>query len=662
VKALSYLAIAGYLIVWLFLLIDCIRRKRFYPVFGNQQGTKFFWLVTFIFFNPLLTLLYLVFGRFAPPDARPSVARSAFVLVPTLIIVVILHLPWSHLGKKAIVMKRDPESGAIVSEGGRRSGVEIHAAITEAKDRMNSSSTSFSSDHTRLACRRLLLVNRSSHALMERAGMEIQKLLVQLPFIEQVVYLPAGQKMPEGGLAPDITVLLEMPRIKETRFPLYRGITATVLATAGSTPYQSGSHYSDQTTPPPLEFEWRANLSHRSNVRGYESAGAKYKLVANDIAGQIGKALSKQLTDWIEKYGLMPEMPDFLYGTYRKPPDMAFLPREAIECVQSCRALMRHNQTVWRFTENRDTSVVLASIKSQMESEGWKDRDSQTSGTELRLVRMKRDTERLVVFRQQRDGIEGEWITTRQNEPEAKMPVVVHYENLFSDEETEKAMRALLDSSAPVETVMLFDRFLTRGSLENRYFEMLEKCPLASVSGNITLAENYQRHGEKDKARQALLRAIALLRTEENHGNYDGRIKDLARRLEEEKLTAEPVPVGIYRDLGFIEQTSASATVEREVALGEPLVLYDKENPLRTLSIRIKRAVGADKKNGLFALHWIEAGRNDRSWGNRGGLVGGDGRWSASEVRRLGNGPVCNIRAESLAAKDRFRIRIEASH
>ena len=51
-----------YLIIWSALLIHCLFRREFYPIFGRRWGTKGLWLLTFVFLNPLLTLIYFFFG------------------------------------------------------------------------------------------------------------------------------------------------------------------------------------------------------------------------------------------------------------------------------------------------------------------------------------------------------------------------------------------------------------------------------------------------------------------------------------------------------------------------------------------------------------------------------------------------------------------------
>jgi len=552
----------------------------------------------------------------------------------------------------------------MVAEGGKSKGIEAQVGVIKVNDGMNFTSTLSSSDHSRFPCRRILILNQSSHRLMERVAVEVQKRLSQLPFVEEVVYLPAGRHPAEGRLAPDVTILLDMPRIKQIKLPLYRILDATILVAAGSTPYPSSSHYTDQTTPPVLDFKWNGDLSHKSRMIGYETASAKYTLAANDIAGEIAKGLSKQLTEWTDKSGSMPTLPDSFYGTYHPPAKMSFLPGDSLECVQSNRGLMKHNETAWRFADNRDTTIALDAIKRQLEGEGWKDYDSEVAGKNSSALRMTRETERLVAFRQEHRFMARQLEVSKPGKPRPTMPLIVHYEDVFSDQETEKALRDLLESGAPSDTLVIFEKFFVRGGLRDRFCEAIEKRPAASVEANIALAQLYQSRGEKDKACRALFRARASLRTLREHADLQRKVEELAQEIGDKKLAEAPIPDEVFREAGFVEITSAPATIEREVGLNEPVVFYHKAagNTPNTICVRVKRSAGADSTSP-YELHWLEAQDNSRGWGNTGSKADRAKPWTANWGFTLSGpqgGHSGSVQAESLSS-GRFRIRIQVS-
>jgi hypothetical protein len=65
-------------------LIHCLLKRKFFPLLGPALATKAFWLVTFVFVNPLLTLLYMIFGvaiKDKPKNARTVNAGRVICLV-----------------------------------------------------------------------------------------------------------------------------------------------------------------------------------------------------------------------------------------------------------------------------------------------------------------------------------------------------------------------------------------------------------------------------------------------------------------------------------------------------------------------------------------------------------------------------------------------------
>jgi len=69
----------AYLLLWLALLVGCVRKREFCPLLGTSRATRLFWLATFVFFNPVLTILYLLFAARSrqPGRARSRVSRGA---------------------------------------------------------------------------------------------------------------------------------------------------------------------------------------------------------------------------------------------------------------------------------------------------------------------------------------------------------------------------------------------------------------------------------------------------------------------------------------------------------------------------------------------------------------------------------------------------------
>ena len=129
--------LVAYLLLWLALLAGCIRKREFCPLVGTSRATRLFWLATFVFFNPVLTILYLIFGQIRSPRGRAN--RVVLVLVPVVVLVgFFVNVPGlTHLWMQPF-LGRSPEAGKsvkahlILKSGGMHS---IRQAVAESWDR-----------------------------------------------------------------------------------------------------------------------------------------------------------------------------------------------------------------------------------------------------------------------------------------------------------------------------------------------------------------------------------------------------------------------------------------------------------------------------------------------------------------------------------------------
>jgi hypothetical protein len=636
-KVLTYAGTAVYIIIWLWLLIDCLRRKDFYPIFGHGPGTKVFWLVTFIFFNPILTLLYLIFGRWARPTARSSVLRSALIVVPVLLVILFFHLP-GRTGSRPREMARESPGGEMETKDRRGLFVEAQAATIQARDSMNSYSTVSSSNEARFACRRIVIRSQSDHRLLERVGVELQKRLSELPFVEEIDYYPSGSEPEPGNRAPDVTILLDLPKLKDRKLPLNRWLVGTVSVEAAISPYGSSSFVHDSTTPPIINFSWGATLQHKSLTQGFVTKGAKYKLAAADIAKQIAGTLTKTFEGWREKHGTLPELPASFYGPYRPAPDLAFLPEEECETVQSAFGLFRHNHTIWRFLDDRDTTGVFNTVQEEMESRGWKTYTREVGPHVEGLLRLSSGTQRLEVFPQRRRRTVGMTIRIEKEKPAPEeTPYIVHYREVFTDAEIDSALADLIESDASADTLLMFeDAFHRSNELRERFDELVEKRPARLAASQLALSEHFERRDEPQKARQALLSTRALLLVSPGQHNLNSNIKRVARKLDDADLATMPIPVEIYRDLGFAELDSPSASVEREVALEEPLLAFHEppDGKVQAMSVRVGRPTKAEHE-GPYVAHYVMGEGGSRSWGTASGALDAQGHWRVEHSMAL---------------------------
>lgn len=657
----TYSLLVAYGLLWLWLLIDCIRRKRFYPVFGHRWGTKVFWLITFPFFNPLLTLLYLIFGRLLSPEKRPSVLRSALVFVPAAAIMILSLLPVDLPGSEPVRMKRDRVTGEMRPER-PDDGVRLsaHSGVIHATNRLNSSLSSVHFGQTCFSCRRIVIVNRSSHALMGRVGVELQRRLAGLAGLDAIDYYPVGHTMPEGQLSPDLALSLDLAEIKEQKLSFYRAIKAKVNISAGRCLYQVGPGYGDHRTPPVLTFSWGGTLDHQSESKGYELGDAKYKLAADNISQELSKAFLKQIDAWRKKFPPLPDLPPVFYGTYRPAGPFPFLSGEDVRCLLSVTDLFKHNHTVWRFEDEREPAAVLTAIQEQMTSEGWKDMGSDVDSQYAPFLHLRKATKRLVVAPPQHPRVTPQLHAAPGAENSALPPksraFLAQYEDLFTDEEYERALTASLDQEAPTDTLLAFAQ-MYHSALRDRLYSLLEQRPITSPNGYRQLAEHYHSRKQPERARKALLRARALLMTRGDYANLDSQIKNLAKRMGEEALADSPVGREVFVELGFTEAAKGEEPSTYEVGLDEEARLFQEspDGKIRTVMVAVRRNLDSASKTP-YELTYVAAEHGSRCWGSSGGSVSADGKWSGSHCAGLMRFFV-SIQATQ-TGPDRFRLKI----
>ena len=118
---LLYIINGLYLCVWSIFLIHCLQMKQLYPIFGYRRGTKIFWLMSFIFFNPLLSLIYLIFGvAIQPPKQmqqwKPKKIVPIIALTCTFIVILLFEIPHNNYESEAVVMINTSQKDSVKTD------------------------------------------------------------------------------------------------------------------------------------------------------------------------------------------------------------------------------------------------------------------------------------------------------------------------------------------------------------------------------------------------------------------------------------------------------------------------------------------------------------------------------------------------------------------
>jgi hypothetical protein len=635
-----------YLIVWSALLVHCFFQREFYPIFGRRWGTKVLWLLTFVFLNPLLTLVYFVFGfLLSHPKAKAGARAGGSQTVPVslgsaaaivFIGVVLVLFEWPSSSSKTepvVISSFDSAAGQELLHAStghlmveRREGTpgrfQAHIGTIDDRNNIQTLSSTSAGSGTRVSIRNILIVCQSPHALLDRTMREFQKSLAHLPYVSEVAYYPYGTWPKPGGLLADVFITVSMPEVTEKSFIRSRFFKAVIKWTAGSSIYAGTSH-SDQTyVLPAAKFDIESQLEHESKMFGIESSRAKYKLAANSICSEMIKSISKQFENLMDKYGRMPESPRVLHGAYREPPELSFLKTDKVQQLISGYGLLKNNHTVWRFADDRQTDEALTAYQDELKSLGWGQEDLGED-----YLRMQKENEHIYIFRQ-RDSKAGTIFWSEPEKAASEAILIADYESDFTDEQMQKAMDALLDSGVEIKTLLVFEKYFRTPIQIERLESIIEQSQVNTLDEYLMLARYWADRGETDKGRESLLRARAMQRTEKSQNVRAEEIKSLAGKLGDESLAEAPVAEEVFRKIGFINPEQLDGPIEIEKSINEPILFYWplKDGELQTFALKIVRSQESSYLTPYHLLT-VESSNGSSSMSENSGKVKPGGVW-----------------------------------
>ena len=623
-----------YLVIWSALLIHCLFRREFYPIFGRRWGTQILWLVTFLFLNPLLTLVYFVFGFLLRPpkaDEHKEGSRtastglgSAIAIACIGVVLVLFELPSRADKTEPVVVLNEPgeENPAEPNESSYKFAAQL--GTISARNSIQTLSSTSAGSGERVSTQEILLISQSPHPLLDRAMREFQKSLAQLPYVSKVTYYPYGTRPKPGGHLPDVFITINMPQVNEKTFLRGRYFKAIIKWTAGSSIFAGTSHSVNNYTPPVVQFDIESQLEHESKMFGIESSRAKYKLAADGICREMIKSISKQFENLLDKYGRMPEPPEILNGTYHEPPELSFLTGDKIEQLISGNGLLKNNNTLWRFAEKRETDKALAAYRDELNTLGWGQEDL---GKEY--LRMQKGNEHIYIFRhRQRDSKAGTFFWSESEKTASEISVIVDYESYLTSDQMQKAMDALLDCNVEIKTILIFEKYFSTPQQLERLRSIIEQSPVRTLDGCLMLARYWADRGEMEKGRESLLHARAMQRTEKGHNVRAEEIKNLAKKLGDESLAEVPVTEEIFRQMGFINTEQLTEPMEIERSINEPVLFYQRldDGELKTFALWVIRSQ-EPSYSVPYQLLTVESQKGSSSSSENGGKVQPGGDW-----------------------------------
>ncbi len=635
------LVVWGYLAIWILMLIHWIRCKSFYPILNNHFLTKVWWGLTFLLFNPLMTLLYVVFGVFLRPTGhKPKHLLRSRIIVFGMSAVIVTFLEL-HLTK--------PSDHIVTARKGdpvQQSSIGFKTTTCESQINTSATSSKAVPANALLDIRRIAILNDSDHPLMIKTAHLLQQALIGLPMVDEVVYYPAGSAPEPGTLLPSYYLRLDMPSYAQSIRPAGRAVEAVITCSGNAFGGVDHLDFPYNFHIPLVDLSQNITVNYKGVISGIESGSAVHDDEAKAIGKSICDQLLKPLTKTADENGLLPRMPDAFYGKYAPAPTMPFeANREVISKLSGCGFLF-HNMTIWSYRDERPMHEAMQAVQNALEKEGWNGSDDYLDSSYPTPLELNHDGEHLLLIRQTKPP------STGMYERKESDVMTACYFRPFNEDEILQAAESLLNTkSTAVELLLAFSQqYLNRPNTDDfrkRYENHLIEAKPCSVRACMEMARIWKSRDDQVRAIDMLARAVAMDRLLQNQNDNQQNLNKLGKDLGVDKLEDLPLTDSVLQSIGLIPIALQSTNITRTVALNESFGFYeyggddreaDSGNSLRTCVFRVFEEATSGPTTGFSAddprAHWRLSMTNQRefgkSWTARPGQLE-NGRWTARD-------------------------------
>ena len=458
---------------------------------------------------------------------------------------------------------------AVFLVRGCRSGSEPKASVqlgsTHVSSQMSSSSTSTSIGGATFTPKRALLVyDDAKDPLLKRVALKMAEQLTNGSCFEEVRIASRSAWLTQGQRAPDVFIRLALPTM-DSKGLITRTTTSSIEASFSTAPWFSTVYSSDYATAPVVAFTWRGHLTLESAFQGIRTDA--YGDLVKTISQDFSKAISNEVHTLSGKFPPMPELPSCFYGPYRAIEDLPVLATVGAERVCSYHGLFTHNQTFWRFTSSSNASDQILHLIREFEKTGWRCNDISLTNTASEYARLGKDASRLEIFRVPSSGnLFDEALRTTSE-------FVVHYREPFSQAEVTNAIEQLFTTDSSAETLMAFRQGFS-SQQQDRFYELVKTAPGASAKACADLASHYLSLKDTNSALRMLLRAKALSAGTEDPTAVLSSIDSIAKEISPREPLKLDLTSDLCREAGFLELTNGFTSIEAELPVGKPLLLF----------------------------------------------------------------------------------------
>jgi hypothetical protein len=571
-------------VFWLICVLHWIRRKRFYPVFANPRSTKLFWGIAFLFFSPLLLLLYVVFGVFMSADRKPARWRSALVLLPVVAVMLLSVFNLLPRSSQHTISARNPKTGKIHTPPAM--GISANAGVT--KSRINSSSglsTTNSGNNNLFVLSSVWIQEMDDHPLVQQTARALHARLADYAPITKIGWGPPGSAPPPGEQRYDFFIALSLPDIQETRLPGYRSLSGSLQAEFGSNPFHGNHTENDSFSPPLVACSGTTKLEFQSSHTGLETPRARHVRTGKELADNLFNYLQKTFDGFFEKHGPSATFPSEMYGPWRETLAIPFPEDAKISVVMAGYGLLNHNHSIWRVESGAPPGEFLETLKQTLEAKAWKGRDVSLEEGGGAYLRMKNNEDLFWISRNRtiKDGFS---VTPRPDETDGSI-YYAHYIDRFNRDEYRALLERMLTSQPTLELLLAFKYHFQRSDLMDAFYQHVEETSPESLDGLLLLARHYLKQENPDKAREMARKAEVLSWFDPGVHTREEELKTLREELGLEKMDPAAPDYTLLRQLGAVFLEEEGFPVVRETKPGHP-VIFCWESDATLLGIRLR--------------------------------------------------------------------------
>ncbi len=500
-----------YLAIWLWLFRDSYRSQELHPLFGSQVRARRFWIVMFLACNPLLVVLYAVFGKRAwAGTIQPRTRQLAVVAGALLSLWFQLGMVWSS--SYAVDAKLDPPSLPW--------GMSFQVTT-------NSSGTSLRSGYqsTNRRAPRTLRVLHGGDVLSRACATHVARDLAAEWWTDKVELWPR-EKLPEpGALAPDFYINLVVTDSDALPTPMIQIFRGHIAFTAGVSPYSMGSHNGFEGLPQTGLVEYEGEWSFYFKRLGSALGGAVY----GDLAEGFGAWFRQRVISDFRESAELGQRTVAYSGDFdpreQEVPDA--LQAMGLEPMGREHARFVHERALFRFQDDRPAEEVLLKLGADLNADGWNETWARIVHGEASVLLADKAGVRVTVGKWPRPTYEpamqsiGGDPVDRAAGPISSSDYIVTLESRFTNEEYEAL--AMSYAAEPFNVDGLFD--LTSKVRSDAAVEALRKSfntnPRPDSYLWLCMARVEKRAGNMDAARRCVQLAYALARIEKNKPRGD---------------------------------------------------------------------------------------------------------------------------------------------